>query len=65
MYHRDIIECIQALYGDPEFVPHLIFKPERHYADADCTIRMHSDMHTGKWWWNTQVRINNTDFTVS
>jgi len=65
MYHRDIIECIQALYGDPEFVPHLIFKPERHYADADCTIRMHGDMHTGKWWWNTQVWINNTNFIVS
>ena len=55
VYHRDIIECIRVLYGDPEFSPHLIFKPERHYVDEDRTIRMYSDMHTGKWWWDTQV----------
>ncbi|KAJ3560355.1 hypothetical protein NP233_g10889 [Leucocoprinus birnbaumii] len=29
--------------------------PERHYADEDKTVWMYHDMHTGKWWWNTQV----------
>src|SRR5882757_89785 len=58
VYHRDIIECIRALYGDPELTPHLIFKPERHYVDEDWTTRVYSDMHTGKWWWETQVRIH-------
>jgi Plavaka transposase len=55
VYHRDILECVRALYGDPEFSPHLVFKPERHYADEDKTVRMYGDMHTGKWWWDTQV----------
>ena len=58
VYFRDIIECIQALFGDPEFAPHLVFLPERHYADADHTQRLYHDMHTGKWWWAAQVWIS-------
>ena len=56
LYARDIIECIRALWADPEFLPYLVFEPERHYADDDHTIRMYHDMNTGKWWWATQVR---------
>lgn len=55
VYFRDIIECIKALFGDPEFAPYLVFAPERHYADGNQTIRLFHDMHTGRWWWNTQV----------
>jgi hypothetical protein len=28
LYHQDIIEYVRVLYGDPEFAPHIIFKPE-------------------------------------
>lgn len=56
VYHRDILECIKAIYSDPEFSGCLAFKPERHYVDEDMTIRMYSEMNTGKWWWATQVR---------
>ncbi|KZT20962.1 hypothetical protein NEOLEDRAFT_1074287 [Neolentinus lepideus HHB14362 ss-1] len=58
VYHRDVIECIRALYGDPEFAKDLIVLPERHYADADMTIRRYSDMHTGRWWWGTQKALD-------
>lgn len=54
-YFRDIIECVGALFGDPEFAPHLVFAPERHYLDEDHTVRVYDEMHTGKWWWSTQV----------
>jgi hypothetical protein len=54
-YFRDIIECLKALWGDPEFLPYLIFEPERHYTDQDETVRVVHDMHTGRWWWSTQV----------
>ncbi|KAJ6468948.1 hypothetical protein C8R45DRAFT_1055231 [Mycena sanguinolenta] len=37
VYFRDIIECIRALYSDPEFANVLVFTPERHYADVDKT----------------------------
>lgn len=50
-----MLECVHALYGNPEFAPILVFAPEHHYADADKTTQLFHDMHTGKWWWETQV----------
>ncbi|THH15756.1 hypothetical protein EUX98_g9415, partial [Antrodiella citrinella] len=54
VYYRDALECVKALYGDPNFAADLVYTPEQHYADADQTVRMYHDMHTGKWWWDTQ-----------
>ena len=58
IFYRDIMECICALYGDPEFARHLIFAPERHYMDEEQSRRMYYDMHTGQWWWNIQVNFH-------
>ncbi|KAG2124671.1 hypothetical protein DEU56DRAFT_963354 [Suillus clintonianus] len=58
VYHRDVIECIEALYGDPDFADYLAFTPERHYADEDQTTRLFHDMYTGKWWWDTQKKLD-------
>ena len=55
-YFRDILPCIRAIYGDPEFAQDLVFAPERHYADRERTQRVYSDMYTGNWWWSVQVR---------
>ncbi|KAJ7239693.1 hypothetical protein C8J57DRAFT_1438986 [Mycena rebaudengoi] len=60
VYFRDILECVRALYGDPEFAAHLKVAPERHYADEDHTVRLYHDMHTGKWWWATQRELEKT-----
>ncbi|KAI0648469.1 hypothetical protein C8Q79DRAFT_1045282, partial [Trametes meyenii] len=57
IFYRDIIACIRALFGDPEFGGLLVFAPERHYADADHTVRVYFDMHTGKWWWAQQKEM--------
>ncbi|KAF8977848.1 hypothetical protein BDQ17DRAFT_1394870 [Cyathus striatus] len=57
LYSRDIVECICTLWGDSEFTPHLIFEPEQHYVDKDRTIRQYHDMHTAKWWWSIQRKI--------
>ncbi|KDQ49877.1 hypothetical protein JAAARDRAFT_142786 [Jaapia argillacea MUCL 33604] len=57
VYFRDVIECVKALWGEPDFSPVLVFSPERHYLDEDKTDRLYHDMHTGKWWWSTQVAI--------
>ncbi|KAH9058056.1 hypothetical protein EDB87DRAFT_1675459 [Lactarius vividus] len=56
-YHRDIILCIQTLFGNPEFAQDLVFAPERHYADAERTCRVYSEMHTGDWWWSVQTSL--------
>ena len=57
VFYCDVIQCICALYGDPEFADILVFMPECHYADPDHTIRVYFNMHTGRWWWETQVRF--------
>ena len=55
-YYRDIIQCIRALFGNPEFANDLVFAPERHYTDSNQKCRVYSEMHTGEWWWSVQVR---------
>ena len=54
-FFRDILECIRALFADPEFAPYLVFEPELHYSDEKKQTRLYHDMHTGRWWWDTQV----------
>ena len=54
-YFRDVIQCIWALFGDPEFAEHLVFVPERHYTSEEHTCRIYNEMHTGDWWWTVQV----------
>jgi hypothetical protein len=56
VYFRDVIECIKALFNDPSFTPYLMLVPEKHYTDETKSKRMYHDMHTGRWWWSTQVR---------
>ncbi|KIJ15199.1 hypothetical protein PAXINDRAFT_77646, partial [Paxillus involutus ATCC 200175] len=56
-YMHDIKECAQALFGDPSFAKDLVFLLERHYADEDQTQRLYHDLHTGRWWWQTQKSL--------
>lgn len=57
VYYRDVIACIRALFADKAFAPYLLFAPERHYTDETRQNRLYHDMHTGKWWWTTQVSV--------
>ncbi|KAI9457386.1 hypothetical protein F5148DRAFT_1151183 [Russula earlei] len=57
VYFHDIIACIKVLYSDPQFTGILVFTLEQHYANPDMGIRLYHDMHTGKWWWETQKSI--------
>ena len=58
MYFRDIIECVRALVSDIDLCPLLVFAPEQHYTDDKKTLRLYHDMHTGEWWWATQVCVS-------
>jgi hypothetical protein len=55
MYSRNVVDCIKALYGDPKFADSMIFKPERHYDQHNTHQQHYHDLHTGEWWWKTQV----------
>ena len=54
VYSRNIVECINALYSNPEFAERMVFRPERHY-DRDRRQRHYHDLHTGEWWWQMQA----------
>ncbi|KAH9952382.1 hypothetical protein BC827DRAFT_1262644 [Russula dissimulans] len=56
-YHRDILPCIWAMYGNPEFAHNLVFAPERHYLNSEQTRCVYSEMHTGEWWWSVQTSL--------
>ncbi|KAI0056075.1 hypothetical protein BV25DRAFT_1814750 [Artomyces pyxidatus] len=56
-HYRDPLECVKTLYSDPAFAPYMAYAPERHYTDADHTVRVYNEMHTGKWWWRVQLAI--------
>ncbi|KAG1802364.1 hypothetical protein EV424DRAFT_1351759 [Suillus variegatus] len=58
VYYRNVIECVKSLYSDPNFARYLAFVPEHHYADKDETVCLFHDMHTGKWWWDTQKKLD-------
>ena len=55
-YCRSVLECIQSLFGDPQFAKDLVFAPERHYDSHERKSRLYHEMYSGDWWWNTQVR---------
>ena len=55
-FRCDTLECISSLFGNPEFSHGLVFAPERHYTCAERKCHILNEMHTGDWWWNTQVR---------
>ena len=57
LYFRNVLQYIRALYGHAEFAQYLVFAPERHYSDADHTMRIYHEMHTAKWWWETQKQL--------
>lgn len=60
VYYRDILECVRALYGDPEFVPYLVYAPEHHFLEGEEPAhkrRVYHDMYTGDWWWQVQVSV--------
>ena len=67
VYFRDIVKCIRSLFGDPKFAPYLTLAPEKHYTQGSDGkhARMYHDLHTGKWWWATQVRLNSSVFIFS
>ncbi|RXW22226.1 hypothetical protein EST38_g3624 [Candolleomyces aberdarensis] len=58
LYLRDIVACVEALFGDPEFALYLKYAPEQHFIDESCSIRLYHDMHTGEWWWATQQDLD-------
>ena len=55
LWHRDPVECVKALIGNPAFKDFISYVPERVYRDDKGKVRVFNEMWTGDWWWETQV----------
>ncbi|KAF9064845.1 hypothetical protein BDP27DRAFT_1169415, partial [Rhodocollybia butyracea] len=52
VYHRDPVEAIKALWGDPAFAEHLVYKPGKLFRGAEQTENncIYSEMWTTGFW---------------
>ncbi|KZS96521.1 hypothetical protein SISNIDRAFT_407267 [Sistotremastrum niveocremeum HHB9708] len=57
LYFRNILECIQDIIGDPALKDDMKCAPCRVWSDETKTERFYSEMWTGDWWWETQMRL--------
>lgn len=55
--HRDVVEVVKSLWGDPSLAKHLVYRPKSVFQDEENTKRTYSEMWTGKWWQFTQVHL--------
>lgn len=56
LWFRDPLECIRELLGNPIFQAKMVFAPEKVFEDPHGKEEVRSEMNTGKWWWQIQVR---------
>lgn len=59
-FYRDIVQCVEYLLAQPAYREEVVYAPVQEYNDAG--ERLYSEMHTGDWWWETQVRIFATSY---
>lgn len=53
---RDPLTIIQQLLQEPIAEGDAVFSPCKAWEDESRTSRQFSEMHTGKYWWDEQVR---------
>ena len=56
LFHRDALECVEYLFGNPTFADWIDFRPVQLYRDSKWTVRMYSEWVTGNAAWEMQVR---------
>jgi hypothetical protein len=52
-WHRDLIACAKWILRQAAYKEHLVYAPVRSFNAAGD--RIYDEMHTGDWWWSTQV----------
>ncbi|KAJ7053461.1 hypothetical protein C8F01DRAFT_1375062 [Mycena amicta] len=62
LWHRNPLECIAELLGNPAFEGDQTFKPMRLFRTRDMATgvlsnREYDEMWTGTWWWDTQDKL--------
>ena len=55
LYHRDVMECLRALWSKPSLCGDRMYAPQKQFADHHHHEQLRNEMNTGDWWWKTQV----------
>ncbi|EIW82966.1 hypothetical protein CONPUDRAFT_53096, partial [Coniophora puteana RWD-64-598 SS2] len=55
LWVRNPVNAVEELLGNPHFLEHLAYAPERIYSDGERLLRQIDEMWTADWWWETQV----------
>ena len=62
--HRNILDAVQSLWGDPELAKHLVYRPRRLFTRRKIVVdekekeeitNVYNEMWTADWWWQLQV----------
>ncbi|KAF7319649.1 hypothetical protein HMN09_00305400 [Mycena chlorophos] len=56
-WHRDALECLEDIMGNPAFKDHMRYAPRHVYRDEEGTNREYSEMYSGELWWGLQGKI--------
>lgn len=56
LWHRNPVECIAELLGNPYFRGKQEYAPRRIFRNKNGTNQEFGEMWTADWWWNIQVR---------
>lgn len=59
VYHRNAVEAIRGLWGDPAFAKHLVYKPAKIFRDSNKRNkdRIYQEMWSGLLWNALQVGL--------
>ncbi|KAL0575162.1 hypothetical protein V5O48_006805 [Marasmius crinis-equi] len=57
VWHRDPVEVVRDLIGNPAFKEFMSYAPQRVYRDEEATNREYSESCTCDWWWEKQENL--------
>ena len=63
LWHRNPVECVQELIGNPDFKQYMKYAPYRLYENDDGTNQCWDEMVTGSWWWD--IRVRKKDWSIT
>ncbi|KAF7371466.1 hypothetical protein MVEN_00001000 [Mycena venus] len=55
--HRDPLDAIRALLGNPAYAKDIVYIPKKVFSDSDRKNRVYNEMWTDKWWTGVQTKL--------
>ncbi|KAK7433564.1 hypothetical protein VKT23_020718 [Stygiomarasmius scandens] len=65
IWHRNPVEVVQELMGNPAFHGHQCYSPICYFRDEAHKNREYSEMWTCNWWWDVQEKLPKDYGTVA